>query len=271
MPKLDELESRLQSLLEVHLVKYLPGYKAEDKVAHQLAEAMQGNITKKDEETLAPNVYTIVAHPSTLTRWNAEPRLLEEMAEALFTAGAESGFQFSAKPTVSTAADTALAPDTIHVLASFTKEAVSETRGMPVDAKSETPTEAVPHNAFLILGGTKIIPLNRSVMNIGRRLDNHIVIDDPRVSRAHAQLRVIKDRFILFDLNSTGGTFVNGERANQAILYPGDVISLAGVTLIFGQDLPGGRTMGDAPTGPGPAPSISADRPTAILPPDKAK
>jgi pSer/pThr/pTyr-binding forkhead associated (FHA) protein len=42
----------------------------------------------------------------------------------------------------------------------------------------------------------------------------------------------------LFDLNSTGGTFVNGQRTSQTVLYPGDVISLAGVALIFGQDNP---------------------------------
>ena len=48
---------------------------------------------------------------------------------------------------------------------------------------------------------------------------------------------IVRDRFVLFDLNSSGGTFVNGQRTDQSILYPGDVISLAGVTLIFGQDL----------------------------------
>lgn len=86
--------------------------------------------------------------------------------------------------------------------------------------------------------GTKVFPLTQSVINIGRRLDNHIVIDDPRVSRRHAQLRAIRGWYILFDLNSTGGTYVNGQRVTQSILYPGDVISLAGVPLIYGQDNP---------------------------------
>jgi pSer/pThr/pTyr-binding forkhead associated (FHA) protein len=51
-----------------------------------------------------------------------------------------------------------------------------------------------------------------------------IVIDDPRVSRNHAQLRDT-GRFVLFDLNSTGGP-QNGQRTSQTVLYPGDVISL---------------------------------------------
>jgi pSer/pThr/pTyr-binding forkhead associated (FHA) protein len=74
------------------------------------------------------------------------------------------------------------------------------------------------------------------VVNIGRRLGNHIVIDDPRVSRSHAQIRALRGRYVLFDLNSTGGTFINGQRIKQHSLKPGDVISLAGYTIIYGED-----------------------------------
>jgi pSer/pThr/pTyr-binding forkhead associated (FHA) protein len=81
-----------------------------------------------------------------------------------------------------------------------------------------------------------MIPLKELVVNIGRRPDNHIVLEDNRVSRIHAQLRAIKKRYVIFDLNSTGGTFVNNSRIGQAILAPGDVISLAGFPLLFGQE-----------------------------------
>ena len=205
----------------------------------------------------------IVAHPSTLTRWHTDPRLFEELANALYTAGTEAGFQFSTKPTVTTTADTNMSLDDMRVLVSFNGQSVGETLEMPAEAQPGSGAETVPSNAFLIIGGTQIFPLNHSVINIGRRLDNHIVIDDPRVSRAHAQLRIVKDRFVLFDLNSSGGTFVNGERTNQSVLYPGDVISLAGITLIFGQDIPAGRAPNDGQTEP--ASPISADRPTAII------
>jgi len=76
------------------------------------------------------------------------------------------------------------------------------------------------------------------VVNIGRRADNHLVLADPRVSRAHAQIRAIRGQYVLFDLNSTGGTVVNGRRVRQYTLKPGDVISLSGVPLIYGEDTP---------------------------------
>ena len=104
--------------------------------------------------------------------------------------------------------------------------------------------------------------LTQAVINIGRRLDNTLVVDDPRVSRNHAQIRAIKGRFVLFDLNSTGGTFVNGQRTNQTVLYPGDVISLAGASLIFGQDNP---LMGRDLSHTSPRSHPGAERSTAVI------
>jgi pSer/pThr/pTyr-binding forkhead associated (FHA) protein len=98
--------------------------------------------------------------------------------------------------------------------------------------------DRVPPNAFFVMEGGKIYPLDQAVINIGRMLDNHLVIDDPRVSRHHAQLRAVQGHFVLFDLNSTGGIFVNGRRITETIMYPNDAISLAGVTLTFQQDEP---------------------------------
>ncbi len=95
----------------------------------------------------------------------------------------------------------------------------------------------VPTNAFLIIKA-QIYPMDRAVINIGRRNDNHLPIDDQRVSRAHAQLRAIKGRYMIVDLNSTGGTFVNGQRITQSVLYSGDSISLAGFPILYVQDSP---------------------------------
>ena len=51
----------------------------------------------------------------------------------------------------------------------------------------------------------------------------------------------IRDHFVLFDVGSSGGTYVNGQRISQGLLYPGDIISLAGIDLVFmqGTRLPG--------------------------------
>lgn len=121
--------------------------------------------------------------------------------------------------------------------------------------------DSIPENAFLIIEGIKAKPLDQAIIKIGRSHDNMIVIDDPRVSRHHAELRAINGHFVLFDLNSSGGTYINGQRTNQALLYTGDLISLAGVTIVFMQDVaPLRRSPDDTSTLPGPG-----ERATAIF------
>ncbi len=116
---------------------------------------------------------------------------------------------------------------------------------MDEEQQGELPEESdlvdpvrIPEDAFVIVDGVKVIPLTTPLVRIGRRLENNLVLDDPRVSRTHAELRAINGRYVLFDLNSTGGTFVNGLRITQSVVYPGDVISLAGVNLVYGQKNP---------------------------------
>jgi pSer/pThr/pTyr-binding forkhead associated (FHA) protein len=159
--------------------------------------------------------------------------------------------------------DPTLSPNDARVTASNRIEPMAETNANPLDTGKPEEQNKMPENAFLIVEGVKVFPLKQPVVNIGRRLDNQLVIDDPRVSRNHAQLRAIKGRFVVFDLNSTGGTFVNGQRASQTVLYPGDVISLAGVALIFGQDNPPPRP--DLKDTSPLSPHITTERPTAIL------
>src|SRR5215216_2782727 len=95
--------------------------------------------------------------------------------------------------------------------------------------------DGIPQNAFFVMEAGRTYPLVEAVINIGRMLDNDLVIDDPRVSRHHAQLRAVKGHFVLSDLNSTAGIFVNARRITETILYPHDSISLGGVLLTFQQ------------------------------------
>jgi pSer/pThr/pTyr-binding forkhead associated (FHA) protein len=49
---------------------------------------------------------------------------------------------------------------------------------------------------------------------------------------------MVDEQYILLDLNSTGGTTVNGTTVSKSVLYSGDSVSLAGVNLKFVQDTP---------------------------------
>ena len=259
---LKELEARLQSLVEVDLLNVLPGKKVEDVIIQKLAAAIHLNTTTlEDGSIVAPDVYTLIMHPDTSEKWQ-DPQLLTVLLHSITTVAQEAGLRFTITPTITISTDHKISISDVEIVTSHRVESMAETNATPLDTGSLEDNSKLPENAFLIVEGVKVFPLVLSVINIGRRLDNQLIIDDPRVSRNHSQLRSIKGRYVVFDLNSTGGTFVNGQRTSQSVLYPGDVISLAGVALIFGQDNPPPRPdLKDT----APLQSAAADRPTAVL------
>jgi pSer/pThr/pTyr-binding forkhead associated (FHA) protein len=54
---------------------------------------------------------------------------------------------------------------------------------------------------------------------------------DDTVSRRHAELRLVEGRWMLRDLGSTNGTWVNGRRVMEAEVAPGDELQLGAVTI----------------------------------------
>lgn len=261
---LSELEARLQALIEVDLLNILPGKKVEDVIIQKLAAAIQQKTLTTPLGATAPDVFTLIMHPETAKGWQDE-KILTIILQSVVTVAKEAGLRFTIAPTVAISTDGTIPINDAQIVASHRVETMAETNATPIDNNEEQKAEEVeriPENAFLIVEGVKVFPLTLPVVNIGRRLDNQLIVDDPRVSRNHAQLRSIKGRYVVFDLNSTGGTFVNGQRTSQSVLYPGDVISLAGVALIFGQDNPPPRPdLKDT----SPFQNSSVDRPTAIL------
>lgn len=175
--------------------------------------------------------------PTQFAFWQAHPSELESLAGLLYQAGLQSGFRFESYPQLILLEEPALQDGETSIVAQPVEE-TGETSVMEPGREDTLPAE-IPQNAFLIVNGVRMVPLTQMVVNLGRRETNTIVADDVRVSRAHAQMRAIRGVYYLFDLNSTGGTFVNGERISRAALKPGDVISLAGYPLIYSQDMLG--------------------------------
>jgi len=70
-------------------------------------------------------------------------------------------------------------------------------------------------------------------LSIGRRDTNDVVIEDPAVSGHHAKIDSLEDRFVLIDLQSKNGSFVNEQLINSHWLQNEDVITIGGHTLHF--------------------------------------
>lgn len=236
--KLAQIEARLQSLVEGSAARLFPNRQQSNNLAYRLVEAMRAGLQPgEDGSPIAPNLYTIVLHPEQASNLLADREGLDGLRHTLSETASQAGVRFSGPLMLQVEGDLQVGPDELLVLAKNSRENLSDTTDMPREDYqiADLSPESVP-DAFLIVDGTQIVQIAQPVVNIGRRDDNQLVIDDPRVSRVHAQLRLVRGRFILFDLDSTGGTFVNGERIRQTTLQPGDVISLSGLPIVFGQD-----------------------------------
>lgn len=234
---LNRIETRLQSFIENTATLLFPNSKQTQDLASALIETMQERSrTDQEGRKIAPNLYTLVIPEEQLDFWKQNEAYLDKLAEMLQDVASENDLTFAHSPVIRVRGESGLQPDgyRFQIDAHHSADGLAQTSTMA--SVSEYQTENTPANAFLIVDGAQIFPISSPTVTIGRRPDNQLVIQDPRVSRVHAQIRVIGWQIALFDLDSSGGTFVNGKRIQQALLSPGDVISLAGVPLVFGQD-----------------------------------
>jgi len=162
---------------------------------------------------------------------------LDRLAHQLESTARQSNLLLTASPMLRIVADPKAQMLQVHCLLSQAGLGHSHTVELEEipDKQGTSPSEMMPI-AFLIVNGLSTYPITQSVTNIGRDPANHLVLEKPGVSRVHAQLRYVTDHYVIFDLDSVGGTFVNGVAVSNHALSPGDVILLAGVPLVFGQE-----------------------------------
>jgi pSer/pThr/pTyr-binding forkhead associated (FHA) protein len=81
----------------------------------------------------------------------------------------------------------------------------------------------------------KVFPLDAQEISIGRETTNTIVINDAQVSRRHARMELRSPTYVIQDLGSTNGTFVNGIRiSGMQVLTPGDLVTFGeGIVMAY--------------------------------------
>jgi pSer/pThr/pTyr-binding forkhead associated (FHA) protein len=113
--------------------------------------------------------------------------------------------------------------------------------------------------AYLILDGEVVYEVApNSVLSIGRLDSNDIVLDDYKVSREHAVLKFSGNEFMLVDLASTHGTYVNGERIDRVAVPFDAKIQIVSHELIITREMP--LATGDTRALPASKKSRTLDR-----------
>jgi two-component system, NtrC family, sensor kinase len=85
-------------------------------------------------------------------------------------------------------------------------------------------------------GARHDLDAQEGAVSIGREAGNAIQLDDNEVSRRHAEIRLVGESYVVGDLKSSNGTFLNESRVERATLASGDRIRIGRTLLVFAAD-----------------------------------
>ena len=265
MQALQRFEGFIERLMEGSFARLFRSPIQPAELAKRLEREMEAQPTISVGRTFVPNHYEVALHPEDFAEFEPFKHSLEHnMAEFISDLAAERGYSLVSRPRVILQQDDNAPKRSIEVTARLSdepaksalatvrtdrppeqEEPMARTYAMPQVAKSPLPGPisgrgvAQPPASLRPLAGDmsdRDFPLTKALLSIGRGLENDLVIDDPRVSRHHAQITFRHGHYLLRDLRSTNGTFVNKQPVEAVVLAPGDLVSIGGFELMFVQE-----------------------------------
>jgi len=241
---LTRLETRLRAMIEGEAGRDGISRKLHNQLLGALFQAMLTDANSRpvidgaDGQAYSlPDQYTLVLPTQQAQLLLTHPTALDRLSQMLEQSAAKIKIPFLSAPMLRVVAD----PNARELQVFCEHSQPGKGDSLTIELEGEIASPGILHplsmpDAFLIVNGLSTYRLTHAVINIGSDLSNQLVLEHPRVSRLHAQLRFATGRFTIFDLDSKEGTFVNGVAVSSHQLNPGDVIKLAGVPLVYGEE-----------------------------------
>jgi hypothetical protein len=221
---LDRFEQRVDRAVNGAFAKAFKSELQPVEVASALQNEMDARAAVVSRaRTVVPNVYTVHVGPEDYERLRVyDETLMAEFAVMIRDYAQQQQYSFLGSVTVAMQPDEQRPQGTVDI--------VSEAK---VDHEV-APAAGAPAGAAPRLEGTAgTFALTRAVTRIGRGSDADVRIEDPGVSRHHAEIRVAGADVVLRDLGSTNGTYVNGTLVAEQPLRDGAVITIGSTNLTF--------------------------------------
>ena len=253
MSVLRNLEAKLEGLVGGAFSRAFKSRVQPVEIARKLAKEMQDNQTVSISRTYVPNHYTVWLSPQDREQFEGyEDGLKKELSDYLLEHARNEGLALITRPTIDFQTDDRLALGEFGIQTALVGGPDEEEEAPPLDAgpsagdfghtmvyspdREARPLAPPPHapaGRALLVGEGKRTVLSGSRVLIGRSRDCDLTLDDPNVSRRHAELRNEDGQWLVADLGSTNGVKVNGRRVEQAVLQPGDELALGLARLSF--------------------------------------
>jgi hypothetical protein len=250
MSILRNLEAKLEGLFEGAFSRTFKSKVQPVEIARKLAKEMQDNKTVSISRTYVPNQYLVYLSEQDRKQFEGyEDGVLKELSDYLLEQAREEGLALITRPTVEFRTDDRLGLGEFGIQAMLVRGPEGEdaepeqadfgnTMVYSLDREAwqlDAPQPAVDGRAVLVGGGRRTV-LSGSRFVIGRSRDSDLMLDDPNVSRRHAELRRDESGWTVADLASTNGVKVNGRRVAEQRLSPGDEITVGLEKLHFEVD-----------------------------------
>ena len=248
MSMLRNIEAKLEGLVQGAFSRAFRTGVQPVELARKLAREMDSHKAQSISRVYVPNQYTVWLSPKDREEFSGyESALTKELSDHLLEHARSEGLTLVTRPTVTFETDDRLGVGEFGIQAKLLRTSEDDSRE-PEEAgfgqtmvystgSAEQPREAEPAPArttrALLVGEGRRRMLSGDRLVLGRSRQADIVLDDPNVSRRHAELRQEGDGWSIADLRSTNGVKVNGRLVERAQLEPGDDIVLGTLELRF--------------------------------------
>lgn len=250
MSILDSLESKIAGLVEGTFSRVFKSEVRPVELARKLAREMEEHRSHSLSRTYVPNEYRVYLSPRDRSRFaDYEDALADELGGYLLEHARREGFALLSSPQISFATDARLglgefgiqtanvAPEERGVSDEFERQDAGNTMVHSTAKRVVEPLSEVSavrtRRAFLLHDGRRLVIANAG-LTIGRSRQCDIVLDDPNVSRRHAEVRPRGGAWIVSDLGSTNGTLLNRRRISEPeVLSGGDEIEIGTALILF--------------------------------------
>ena len=238
MSAIGHFESFMENLVEGSVARLFRSPVQPSEIAKRLERAMESQQMVSVRRVIVPNDYKAHLNPQDFAAFQPIRGDMErEMSTYLAELAQERGFTMLEHPRVELVQDPDVPKRGIQVVAETTSspQRTTGSEHTQIIQPAAQPAQSLARARLVLAAqsGRQTIPLESTMITVGRGLNNDIILEDTRVSRHHAQLRYRSRRFWVADVGSSNGTFVNGEAIEERALNDGDVISLGGLELTF--------------------------------------
>ncbi len=248
MSVLRSIEAKLEGLLQGAFSRAFRSGVQPVELARKLAKEMDSHKAQSISRVYVPNRYTVWLSEQDREQFSGyESALTKELSDHLLEHARSQGLTLVTRPSVAFETDERLGVGEFGIQAQLLHPPEDDSKvpepagfgqtmvysAQSPDAPPEEPHAPAPAGRALLVGGGRRRMLSGERMVLGRSREADIVLDDPNISRRHAELRRQNGDWTIADLGSTNGVKVNGKRVDRAQLAPGDEILLGTLELSF--------------------------------------